>query len=64
MEMQAKAPRKSDVRDAIARLVIQTDDPQEQVALARFYMAFRRGDHATLQIVAESGEPTELIPTG
>jgi len=62
MEIKVTAPWRGDVRDVIKKLVIITDDPQEQVALARFYAAFRRGDHATLQVVAESEEPTELIP--
>jgi len=60
--MKAKAPRKGDIRDAIETLTIVTDDPQDQAILARFYKAFCRGDHATLQVVAESEEPTELIP--
>lgn len=62
MKMNVSAPRRGDVRDVVKKLVITTDDPQEQVALSRFYQAFRRGDHATLQVVAESNEPSELIP--
>jgi hypothetical protein len=61
MEMTAKAPRKGDVRDVIKKLVIKTDEPHEQIALARFYKAFKRGDHATLQVVAESDDALELL---
>jgi hypothetical protein len=61
--MKAKAPHKGDIRDVIETLTITTDDPQDQVILARFYKAFCRGDHATLQVVAETdANPSELIP--
>ena len=62
MEMKAVAPWRSDIRDSIKKLTIISDDPDEQVVLARFYKAFCRGDHATLQVVAASNDTSELMP--
>lgn len=59
MEMSAKAPRKSDIRDAVKVLVLTANDADEQRVLSRFYDSFRRGRMATLQVVP-TDEPTAM----
>ena len=60
MEMQARAPFKGDVRDAVKKLTLIAETPDEQLVLARFFKAFKQGDLATLQVVT-ANEPTETV---
>jgi hypothetical protein len=54
MQAKVSAPRKKDVRDFVRKLVIETDDPEEQSALSEAFKEFSKTGN--LHIVIKAGD--------